>query len=104
MGRENNCESCGRGLLFDDLANTCSFKGISAHNSSILVIAIWLLGGAAISLLSYCLCSLLKTRSHITRSVSYKRVQESPDTFDPRESDSEEEGGEENQFLIVDTI
>lgn len=66
-------------------------------------------GGAAISLLSYCLCSLLKTRSHITGSVSYKRVQESPDTFDPREvedleSDSEEEGGGENQFLIVDTI
>ena len=42
--RENNCESCGQGLLFDDLANTCSYKGITAHNSSILVIAIWLLG------------------------------------------------------------
>ena len=59
------------------------------------------------SLLAYCLCSLLNTRD--PTSVSYKRVQDSLDNFDAKEtynleSDSEVESGEENQFLIVDKI
>lgn len=57
------------------------------------------------SLLSYCLCSLLNTGKH--SSVSYKRVQEGlSDTKEMYnlESDSEVESGEENQFLIVNKI
>lgn len=43
--REDNCETCAKHLVFDDLSKTCSSKGFTAHNlSSILVIAIWLLG------------------------------------------------------------
>lgn len=65
------------------------------------------LGGVAMSLLSYCLCSLLNTRN--PGSVSYKRVQENLDNSDTKEmynleSDSEAESGEENQFLIVNKI
>ena len=42
---EDNCESCGQGLVFDDLSKTCSSTGFTGHNfSSILVIAVWLLG------------------------------------------------------------
>ena len=69
-----------------------------------LIINVCDLGGAAMSLLSYCLCSLLNTRNQT--SVSYKRVQENLDNSDNKEmynleSDSEAESGEENQFLIV---
>ena len=47
--RDDNCESCDQGRVYDNLSNTCSSKGFTAHNlSSILVIAIWLLGRDAL--------------------------------------------------------
>jgi len=117
---EDQCLSCPANLYLD--STTCSSTySLDFHNmSSFLVIVLWLLGGAIMSGISYCLCGLLqrsnnfKNRRTMLGQVSYSRVgspgQDDKDdiTDDVSDvSDSDQDylaAEEENQFLIIDKL